>query len=569
MADEKPNSFIETLDAHHRYLKGLREAYEPVWSLILPIMRPERAGLDWKVQEGSRGSEIFDTYAALALQTWARGLVGNMVYPKARWLDVGVNDRRLMDSDETGKEVLDWCQEWGEELFHGFNESRTFYERCPEMAMDAGAVMGVLMPHVDEQRRLHWLSRNPAHCWIGVDFLGEVDRFHDELELPAVALADEFGKENVSELVRQYLKQDANRFTKVRIVHAIFPNPDYDPYLPKPRARDREAYVEVWYESNTRHSLAVDGREELPIVWRVQKLGDWWYGTSPGWGAVTDALANDQMTQTLLLRAHMEAQPPLLGPPNLKFHLKNVPNGYTAYTRPEDKIERLYEGSRWQPGDEERQRIRDNIDRWFSVQFFMALTMAANRGGDRPPTAFHISRLDAERYTLLGPQVSSFETDVGNPAVDIVWRWIERYGTPPEMPAVLADAIAARQARRQAPLRTAAEFTGILAQTQQRTVRGRSIMDSLMVAQMIQGMMPDAIHALKPYHLMRDAMEAGSLSQDLVRSQDEYDAMMAELNEREDLMQQVAMNKELAGAYQSMSKDAGKASPAGKVMEAA
>jgi len=516
-------------------------------------------GLDIASQlsRGERfNSDLYDSYPAFAGQTWSRGLPGNMVYPRSKWLDVAINDATLMDSDDSGDDVRHYCQEWSDHAFYVFQQTK-FEERQPEVAADAVCTHGVLKPFVSAKGTLHFLHRNPGKCWIAIDWIGEVSRYHEEVEISYQALADEYGKEALSQEAQLYLTNGNNPFAMVKVVQCIWPNPDYEPSLVWPFAPDREKYLSCYYESATKHLLGeVEGTPWLPMIWRAAKLSDWWYGVSPAMWALSDARMNNQFSKTLIQTADLSARPPLLLPGAMKnTKIRNVPNGFSYYKEPlAMNRTQLYDQLNWPIGDAERSRLKDNIDNWFSVELFLMLTMMSRQTTGQPPTAYHIRTLQAEKMTFLGPQVGSYENDILVPSFEAVWEYETRYGTPPEPPQVLIDKMMERaeQGNELYQIESVPEFRGILAQAQKQAVEGERVDSALMRASAILEMFPEAKYVLKAYHLMRDAMQAAGLSQDLMRDEKEYAAIIEAIEKNRALQEQSEIGKNIAGAYQQM-----------------
>ena len=543
--------FIQQLDSLHRYLKGMRSDFEADWEMLIPEFRPEIGPLLWSGQTAvQHNSELFSGYGAQAARIWAVGIVGHMFYPKPRWLDVAIDNRDLMDNSQ----VKDYLQQWSEQLFYGFNRTN-FYEMLPEVATDAASTIGYLTPVVDEKRgRLHFMHDHIGDVWIGVDALGYLDRVHREVHYSAIAAKELFGEENLSPQIRQSLKDSNNQFKMYTFVHAMFPNPDYDASREEPHDAAFLPIASVYYEKISRWMNERSGVRSIPMAWRVHKYARQWYPYSPGQCALTDVLTDNMMTKSLNYVSQMSAQPPMVMPEALKRQVKPIPNGFTFYKEAQiGQIAPLYQNAlNYAVPAEERNLIRLSIDKWMSTPFFNMMTQVMQKTG-QPPTAFQISRAEAQNAILLGPQVGSLINDIGNPSVDAVWDYQTRNSTVPEMPAVLEDYLMAELDRTGiARIETINEYTGILAQNQSRVIKQQNIIDALALSGMILEQYPEAQHALKAYPLMRGAMDSANIDQDTIREQPEYQEIIEQIKEDEQIAQQAALQKNTSESYKNM-----------------
>lgn len=549
--DAETRSFIKNLHSLHLYIKGKRSDFEADWELLIPEFRPEIGPLLFSgVTAVQHNSQLFSGYGAQALKIWATGIVGNMFYPKPRWLAVAIDNRELMEDSQ----VKDYLQEWSEQLFFGFNRTN-FYEMLPEVAADAGASIGYLTPVDDDKRnRLHFVHDHIGDVWIGVDALGYLDRVHREVHYSATAAKDLFGEENLSPEIRLNLREGNDSLKMFTFVHCMFPNPDFDPARQEPFDAAFLPIASVYYEKITRWMNERSGIRSIPMAWRVHKYARQWYPYSPGQCALTDVLTDNMMTKSLSYVAQLSAQPPMLAPAALKGQLMAIPNGFTFYKEAQiGQVASLYQNSlKFAVPDNERTLTRLSIDKWMSKAFFSMMTDVMLKTG-QPPTAFQLSRAEAQNAILLGPQVGSLINDIGNPSVDAVWDWETRNSVVPEMPAILEDYLLEQLERTGiARVETINEYTGILAQNQSRIIKQQSIIDAMAMSELIVAQYPDAAHVLKAYPLMRGAMDSTNVDQDAIADLPEYQEIIDQIREDEQIAQQAVLQKNTSESYKNM-----------------
>jgi len=290
------------------------------------------------------------------------------------------------------------------------------------------------------------------------------------------------------------------------------------------------------------------------MAYRVHKYARQWYPYSPGQSALTDVLTDNMMSKSLNYVSQLSAQPPLVAPEALRRQVQAIPNGFTFYKESQiGQIAPLYKNAlNYSIPKEERDLVRLSIDKWMSTPFFNMMTQIMQKTG-QPPTAFQISRAEAQNAILLGPQVGSLINDIGDPSVDAVWDWETRNSTVPEMPAILEDYLFEQLERTGiAKVETINEYTGILAQNQSRVIKQQNIIDALSLSGMIIEQYPEAQHVLKAYPLMRGAMDSTNIDQDTIAEQAEYQEIVDQIKEDEQLMQQAALQKNTSESYKNM-----------------
>ena len=103
-----------------------------------------------------------------------------------------------------------------------------------------------------------------------------------------------------------------------------------------------------------------------------------------------------------------------------------------------------------------------------------------------------------------------------------------------------------------ARIETINEYTGILAQNQSRVIKQQNIIDALALSGMILEQYPEAQHVLKAYPLMRGAMDSANIDQDTIREQPEYQEIIEQIKEDEQIAQQAALQKNTSESYKNM-----------------
>jgi len=553
----------------HGYMKGKRQPYEPLWRTTCGIFAPELT--ETIGQEGIRfGADVFDGYPALAMHTWANGIVGNMIYPESKWLNIILSVRKLMEDDD----IKAYLQNRSEQTFWAAGRTN-FYKVNPAAAVHAAVMGAYLIPIVDRDKRsVHFYLEDPWSVWIEVDLFGNILRLHREVTKTVQAWADEFGANTLPADWQQCLQGTGNPYTERTAIHCLFKNPNYDRLSLRP---DAKRWASVYVAAQGKHIIQSSGLDYGPIAWFVYQHPRWIYPVTPAMRALTDALGSDVLSETLFQVARLAGDPQMKISDTLRALYEKGPGGLTYVARPDEIVEQVHKQLNWGVPDSERARVKMCLDRWFGVEFFMILSNLTGQ----PPTAFHIQQLQGEKATLLGPQVGSYQCGVLDPSVDVLMIE-EPYLTREEIepPASLNDFIfqttvadmraagmPVNEANFEAWLehnpiaKLEAQYTGLLTQIQSTLIANRGYVDGVQFMTMIANLWPEAKYIVDEYQLGKHFLESRNFAHDDMRSAKAYKEIIQQLQEREDLAEQAQTAQALAKTYQGMSKAPEQGSP--------
>ena len=557
----------------HGHMQRKRQGYEGFMAETAAMFCPElymRPGNT--LQPGRRfGEDIWDGYPQLALHTWSRGIPGNMIHVKDPWFKMEINVADLMDEPE----VRQYCEERTEQVVYGLRRTN-FYKDNAQFCRYAGAVGGYLFPIVNPKKRsLYFYLEDPFYVWVERDIFGEMIRCHREFTTTAQALADDFGMESLHPNHVRMLR-GGDPYQEVKVLHGIFVNPQYDAFS---LDAAHKPYVEFYIDQSNRHLIYHTGCDYMALDWCVERAPRMAYPLTPAMFALTDSYGTDTLSKSLFQVALEAGNPQMRASKTLRATYKEGPG---AITWIDDSVREIVEQVRkkleWPVSDSERAEIVRRVDLWFSVPYWRMLS--AMNDTSSFPTAYQVREVQAEKATLLGPQVGTYTAEVLDVAVDIVSQY-EAANEPIEMPDIL-QAYLAYQARRDlarmgfdaddmAVIEHAnkhpaayleAQYTGALTQIQAQTIHARKYGDGLAAMQMITEQWPEAKHIVNPYPLTRNILEAANWSQEEMKTKEEYEMVVAILQQQEDLMQQMEMEKAGAESYAKLVQAPERGSPA-------
>jgi hypothetical protein len=388
-----------------------------------------------------------------------------------------------------------------------------------------------------------------------------VQYFMRSLTRTLTAWATEFGATNLPEQWQQQIVE--HPFQSRTVLHLIVENPNYDSFT---QSVDARRWASVYLDEGKKQIIHQDTLDYGVIDWAVRIPPGWDYPATPAMYAYVDILTNNTLTEALIRAARLAADPPMRASRRLQADYDTGYGGVTWIERPEDIIEQVHKMGSWPVADQERERVRHNIDRWFSVQYFELLT----RMEGNPPTAYHIRELSGEKATLLGPEVGTYIRHNLDKSVDVlVTEEPNLSGDVVQEPQVLLDWMRERVEAsltrmglpvtednyaafvRSRPLASLeAVYNGALSAIETEMVQNRRYMDGLALLGAAAQIWPEAPLIAKADVVMRNALEAYDWAAEDLRSPDEYKQEIERLAQSQQMQEQAAIGKDLASAAQ-------------------
>lgn len=563
----------------HEYLKDKRKPYEPLMDEVCAMFAPElymRPGNG--ASPGRRFAEdIWDGTPQLALKMWSEGIPGNMIYRDEKWLTQRVNVSQLMQEPS----VRDYCEKKTEQVFWAFRRTN-FYDINGQFCRYSGTMGGYLFPIIDrESRSVNFYNEDPWCVWVERDIFGKVCRVHRETNQTLDSLARQFGKESLHKNHWVQLQPGkGNPYQEIEVLHGIFPNPDWDMFsldgLKKP-------YVEFYIDRGMRHLMYFGGTDYLPVDWCVERHPRGGYALTPAMFALTDAYGADTLSRSLFNVALEAGDPQMMIAESIKANYRTGPGSITYVAdSAKELVQQVRKQLNWPISDQERERITSRIERWFSVPYW---NMMSAMDGGNPPTAYQVRQVQAEKATLLGPQVGTYTTQVLDAAVDIVSQQEASY-EPIDMPDILQAYLAYQASRSLSGLGyepspdqvirysakypsawLEAKYNGVLTSIQSELLRGRRYADAFQAIQAMEALWPEIKFIVNPYPFARNVLQASDLTQEEIKTPEQYAEVVQMLQEQHDVQAQVEQNKANADSYKKLVRAPQDGSPAKEMMQ--
>jgi hypothetical protein len=481
----------------------------------------------------SRYKKILNSTATRSSRLLASGMQGGLTSPSRPWFRIATENPALYDIEE----VAMWCQTTEDIMYSVFNGSN-FYSAVHTIYEDEGGFgQGVLFEEEDPFTIIRFLVCPPGEYCLAANERGVVDTLYRRFHMPACNVVGKFGKDRVSDDVKNAFKNPGSYYDQFELVHLIEPNTGRDirkiDYSNMP-------YRSVYFEhQKTDKLLSVKGFQELPFMaprWSHQHPEV--YGDCPSFDALGVTKLLQASEKTSIKAMDKQVDPPLRVPSKWHKRANLLPGGhnYVDANDPKDAIGKLYEISFDVSHIEGKiERYEALIERLYFMDLFTLIT-------DRPEmTATEVLERKEEKLTLLGPTIENQIHQLLDPVIQRTFNILERRGFIPSAPEEL----------RQARLKV--DYVSLLAQAQKMI--GIAGMEAyLEKAERIAAIDPASIDKTDTDAFLEEYAERVALSPRITRDQEVVDEIRAERAAREKELQDAEMMKGAAGDIKSLSQ---------------
>lgn len=432
---DQPINRRQRILARKQALWTERSSWLTHWREISEYQQP-RAGR-FVVTDRNKGDKrtnhILDNTAVFGARTLAAGLMSGITSPARPWFRLEIQDKDLMESGP----VKTWLHDSAAILRAIFNSSNTYrslhtlYEELGLFGTGASCVM----PDFDNVIHHHPLT--VGEYALATDDKGNVNTLCREFQMTVEQLVAKFGKENVSDTVRN-LYDRGNYDAWVDVVHLVEPRRERDlKKLDGKNKRFASYYVEPGREAFDKF-LSESGFNRFPVLaprWVV--TGNDVYGTSPGMECLGDVkqLQHQQLRKGQAI--DYQVNPPLQVPTKYKeAHKARLPGGvfYVDSMGQQGGVRSAYEVNlNLQHLMFDIQDVRERIRSAYYADLFLMLAND-NRSGI---TATEVAERHEEKLLMLGPVLERLHNELLQPLIDIAFDYASEAGILPPPPPEL------------------------------------------------------------------------------------------------------------------------------------
>jgi len=402
-----------------------RSNWESHWQEVADYMLPRKAEITKQRAAGDkRNISIFDATPIHALELLAASLHGMLTSSANRWFSLRFKETELNDSDE----AKEWLEDATQRMYDAIAKSN-FQQEIFECYHDLIAFgTACLMIEEDDEDVLNFSARHIKEIYIQENKKGYVDTIYRKFKMPAQAVLDKFGMENVSKEVLNSAKK--NPFDELTIIHVVRPRLEFDP---KKKDKKNMPFQSIYYEESTGHIIMIGGFKENPyVIPRYLKASTEIYGRSPGMNALPDVKVLNKMVENSLKAAAKQIDPPLLIPDDgMLAPIRMSPgsiNYYRAGSR--DRIEPLNINANTSITLNSENQRREAILKMFHVD---QLVITENRN----MTATEVLQRQEEKMRILGPVLGRLQSELLSPMIIRIFNIMLRNNLFQMAPAIL------------------------------------------------------------------------------------------------------------------------------------
>ena len=407
-------------------LQEKRSNWESHWQEVSDYMLPRNAEITKERARGDkRHTQIYDATAIHALELLAASLHGMLTSSANKWFSLRFKETELNNIDE----AKEWLENATTRMYDAIAKSN-FQQEIFECYFDLIAFgTACLMIEEDQEDTLLFSARHIKELYIQENKKGFVDTIYRKFKMPAQAVIDKFGIENVSKDVINIFKKTP--FDEIVLVHVARPRSDFDP---KKQDKQNMPVQSIYMEFETGHIISIGGFQEMPyVVPRYLKASTETYGRSPGMNALPDVKVLNKMVEHSLKAAAKMIDPPLLVPDDGMLAPIRMSPGSINFFRSgsRERIEPLNINANTAVTLNNENQRRDAIAKMFHVD---QLLITENRN----MTATEVLQRNEEKMRILGPVLGRLQSELLSPLIVRVFNMMLRNGLFTEAPDILS-----------------------------------------------------------------------------------------------------------------------------------
>lgn len=503
-----------------------RSKHEQRWQDLSKFIFPSRGRIreERGGKEGQRRDNyLLNAYPSDAVLKCAAGLHSGLTSPSRQWFELSLHDKEKAEF-HTVRMWLNQVRDIMSGLYARSNTYKMLYEMEAEMSQfgTGAAIM------LEDYNTGIWHRSYTCGEYAGMsDARGRIIAFARKFSLTAPQMVAEFGKENVSQNVRNAYSNN-NITTRFGVTMLIQKNPDY---VPDEVRIGNFAWRSFYIEDGTKDTfLRVSGYHECPFLmgrWLVVANED--YGVGPGDIALGDCMQLQKLEKNKLRIVDHESDPAMIAPVNFKG-LNTLP-GHVNYVS-EQGAPQVYPlippgAKRYDALAMLIQEKQARISAAFYNDLMAMLTTAQN---NPQMTAREIAERHEEKLLLLGPVLEQFHNEILEPLTLRTFGICKRNELLPPMPEEITED------------ELKVSFVSLLAQAQQ-AVDMPGMERILALAGNLAGAKPEILDNINFDAVIRKAAVINGTPEEILNSENDVKKMReqrAQAQAQEAQMQQMA-----------------------------
>jgi len=543
------NRMVNKVLAHWESLKAERKPWADTVTEVLKLVIPGRANMQVNTDPRTYtvDRESRDGTAKSSAYFMATGLLGNVCSQRSAWFKT--IPELPIHEDITG--LREWLDTVDRVFYHIFNTGN-FYASAWQGFLDsatAGLASIIMLEDLNEMT-VNFTTYAPRGAYIETNASNVVDTFFHHFTLTARDILEEYPDAELPES----FKTDAenNPFKRFEIINAIFPRKDRDIYkidsVNKP-------FASVHILLGEGNLLRESGFDSFPLsVFRYEFDSEEVYPHSPSIDGYADIQRSNEISKATTDVAQLISNPTVAVPSEIFNEYKIQPNFKLKVIDMERLPVPLQVGQGYPIGRDREELYKRMVEEHYFKPFFIMLAQADGV----TMTATEVLERQGEKATVIGGLVSRLTKEFLDPIFARLFVIAARNKWIPEPPPELLI--------RNIPL--SIDYIGPLAQAQQRYLKTQGPVASLQTFLPLLEAFPNMALIIKEYELAKHVLDGGGMPSAIVRTEDEYNAILQPILEAQAQAQQAETMKAEAEALNKGSKAPEPGSPTEAVANA-
>lgn len=410
-------------------LKGQRSNFESYWQSLHDYFYIEAPDINKSYSMGTELSvdALYDSTTLEAGDVLASGFMNYLTPPTSKWFGLRPRNIALRDN----KKVLRWCADAVDQVNYTLNKSN-FYEQMFASYKGSGIYgTSALLGEDDVQDDVRFYSLPIRNICLVEDGRGRVTQFLIEFEYTAYQAASKWGREALSDQMKEELDADTRKENKHKFLLAIAERHRRDVRKTDKTNLPIEA---VWIDMEARRTIEESGYNEFPaFCHRFDKRPFIPWGFSPAMKSLPFARILNAIAKTNLRMMMKHTDPPMALPDNAFIMPFNAnPRAINYYNKNKMKADDIFAFGNYgnpQMGMTAIEYYSQKVKSLMYNDVFLAFN-----GIDKQMNNPEVMERINEKMTMLGPAVGRYIGEMLNPVVVRVLGILARKGKLPEPP---------------------------------------------------------------------------------------------------------------------------------------
>lgn len=549
--DNATNKIAQDVLRRQSQMFGMRAMWESLWWQIDQRVNPSpNCWFGNRPPQGAKWNmHLFDSTAGLALDKFKAILESILTPRNSKWHTLLTNAPALEDDVE----IQRYLDQVNDILFKArYTPRANFASQMNEVYLSLGK-FGTGCLFVDDVMGdgLRYKSIHLSELFISENAYGIVDTIHRKFQYTARQAAEFFGIENLPEIILKSLDKADTYDNKFDFIHAVQPNPDYNP---KSQKLINFKFLSHYVCCASEEMVRSGGYNSMPyLVTRYYTESNEVYGRGPATFALPDIQTLNEMKKTILRQAQLAVDPPIMVSEDGVMQSFSMQPGALNYGYLNDQgiaqAQPFQTGANFQVAELMITGQEKIINDSFLVTLFQILSV------DNPNmTATEVIQRAQEKGMLLAPAMGRQQSELLGPLIERELDILARAGALPPMPQVMIDMQGGDDFKIQ--------YESELARSQ-KLGDAQAIVQTMGIVGQAAQMDPSVLNVFDTNKMVRKIAEINGVPADCIRSVEEVAAIQQQQAQQQAMQQamnnapQVASAAKDAAQAQQISQDSG------------